>query len=228
MNRLDTTVPAAASEPWHSRPPGEVLSAYESHGRQGLTAAQARERIKRHGANVLRQRDEEPWWREALESLTEPLQLLLIAVAAAYFLLGEIEDALTILAVIVAVSGIEVANELRAKRAIASLSGLSAPNATLIRDGQILEVPAAEVVPGDLVFLAPGKRVPADLRLLETAALRIDESCLTGESVPVSKDADAVVPESAELGDRHTMVYSGTLVTAGKGRGLAIATGRTT
>jgi Ca2+-transporting ATPase len=136
-----------------------------------------------------------------------------------------VEDAVTILAVILAVSGVEVINELRAKRAVAALSSLSAPTATLLRGGEPVEVPASEVVLGDVALLGPGDRVPADLRLVEAAALRIDEASLTGESIPVTKNAEAVLSPAAELGDRRTMAYASTLVTAGKGRGVVVATG---
>lgn len=98
----------------------------------------------------------------------------------------------------------------------------------MVRAGQPVEVPTAELVPRDLVVLKPGDRVPADLRLVETAALRIDESSLTGESAPALKEAAAVLPPETELGDRLNMAFAGTLVTAGKGRGVVVATGGTT
>jgi P-type Ca2+ transporter type 2C len=216
---------APASAHWHAQPAGEAVSALLTDAIRGLAPAEAAVRLARDGSNVLRRRKEEPWWKEVLESLGEPLQLLLLAVAAAYFLLGEVEDAITILVVILAVSGVEVINELRAKRAVAALSSLSAPAATVVRGGEPVEVPASQVVPGDVALLGPGDRVPADLRLVDTAALRIDESSLTGESVPVAKHAEAVLAPAAELGDRRTMAYAGTLVTAGKGRGVVVATG---
>jgi P-type Ca2+ transporter type 2C len=219
---------ALASAPWHAQPAGEAVSALRTDAIRGLAPAEAAARLARYGPNVLQPREEEPWWKELLESLGEPLQLLLLAVAAAYFLLGEVEDAITILVVILAVSGVEVINELRAKRAVAALSSLSAPAATLVRGGEPVEVPASQVVPGDVALLGPGDRVPADLRLVDTAALRIDESSLTGESAPVAKNAEAVLSPAAELGDRRTMVYAGTLVTAGKGRGVVVATGPAT
>lgn len=144
--------------------------------------------------------------------------------AAVYFWLGETDDAITILAVILTVACIEVFSELRAKRAVASLSSLASPQATVIRDGKPSEVPTRELVTGDIVLLAAGVRVPADLRLLESTALRIDESSLTGESAPVSKDADAPLAERAELAERATMAYAGTLVTSGKGRAVVVGT----
>jgi P-type Ca2+ transporter type 2C len=219
---------APASAPWHAMPAGEAFSALQSDLAHGLAPPEAAARLARCGANVRWPRVEEPWWKEVLESLGEPLQLLLLAVAAAYFLLGEVEDAITILVVILAVSGIEVINELSAKRAVAALSSLSAPAATVVRGGEPVEVPASQVVPGDVALLGPGDRVPADLRLVDTAALRIDESSLTGESVPVAKNAEVVLAPAAELGDRCTMAYAGTLVTAGKDRSVVVATGPAT
>ncbi|CAN5196964.1 cation-translocating P-type ATPase [soil metagenome] len=214
--------------PWHSHPASDVVDLLGTDRARGLSTAEAAARLVSNGLNRLREAEEEPLWKEALESLTEPLQLLLIAVAGLYFWLGERSDAITILAVILVVAGIEVFTELRAKRAVAALSSLSAPHATVVRDGRPIDVASGELVAGDVVLLAAGRRVPADVRLLESAALRVDESSLTGESVPVSKAADAVLTEVTELGERSTMALAGTLVVAGKGRGVVVATGAAT
>jgi len=219
---------ATSPPPWHAEPVDAVLVAVRSDRVRGLDTMEAGGRLERDGPNTLGTSRQEPWWEEILESLREPLQLLLIAVGVAYFLIGQLDDALTIMAVIVVVSGIEVFNELRAKRAIASLSTLGAPTATVVRSGAPVEVPSRELAVGDIVLLGPGDRVPADVRLLETAALRVDESSLTGESVPVGKEAGAALEPGTELGDRRTMAYTGTLVTAGKGRAVVVATGRAT
>lgn len=213
---------------WHSSTQADVARAQSVDVERGLPASEAARRLAEVGPNELVRPRDEPWWEELLESLREPLQLLLLAVAVIYGILGELADALTILAVIVAVSSVEAFNELRAKRAIRSLASLAAPTAMVVRDGGPAEIPARDVVPGDIVLLAPGLRVPADLRLLKTAALQVDESTLTGESMPVAKAAEAAVPAAAELGDRCTMAYAGTLVTAGKGRGITVATGPAT
>lgn len=212
------------SEPWYARSPDDVRRAFDVDWAHGLAADEASRRLVEKGRNSITAQREEPWWEEALESLTEPLQLLLIAVAAVYFWLGETEDAITILAVILAVAGIEVSSELRAKRAVASLASLASPHAMVLRNGQPTELPASELVIGDVVLLSPGARVPADMRLMESVALRVDESSLTGESAPVAKDAGARLEAEAELAERLTMAYSGTLVTAGKGRGVVTAT----
>lgn len=171
----ESTVSGQTATPWHALPPKEVLRRLNADAVHGHARQTAGELLARSGPNTLVQEKDEPWWEEAFESLTEPLQLLLIAVAAVYFWLGERQDAFTILAVIVAVAGIEVFSELRAKRAVASLASLSAPQATVLRQGELMEVPARELVAGDIVLLAAGARVPADVRLLEATALRVDE-----------------------------------------------------
>lgn len=211
---------------WHACAAEEAIARLATDPERGLGQTEAAERLRRHGRNEVAVGHREPWWEEAGEVLTEPLILLLIGVAVAYAAFGEVPDAITIAFVILAVAGVEVANESRFKRAIDSLRALGAPSATVIRDGRPVTISAAEIVPGDLVLLQPGARVPADLRLIETAALRIDESSLTGESAAVAKAADVALPPEAELGDRRNLAFAGTLATAGKGRGIAVATGR--
>jgi Ca2+-transporting ATPase len=213
---------------WYAQPIGTVEAELGTDVARGLAAADAAARLARRGPNELARPKAEPWWEEVVESLTEPLVLLLLAVAVLYFLLGSFGDALTILAVILLVSAIEVANESRAKRAIASLRALTAPVVPLVRDGQPRDVPARDLVPGDLLLLRSGERIPADVRLVEAVGLRVDESSLTGESIPVDKQADVVLPAETALGDRRNLAFTGTLVTAGHGRGLVVATGRDT
>ncbi len=227
------SAPAAHTGPeeaaaWHDRSSDQIVSALATDPARGLSPAEAASRLEQSGPNQLRPARAEPWWEEALESIREPLQLLLLVIGVVYFLIGEIEDAITIVVVILAVTTVEVFNELRAKRAVATLSSLGAPAATVIRDGIPAKVPANELVGGDLIVLGPGDRVPADIRLLDSAALRVDESSLTGESVPVAKDVGALLSGDTELGDRATMVHAGTLVTAGKAKGVVVATGQAT
>ena len=221
------TAPLVANA-WHARTVDDVATTLWADPHNGLSTAEAAARQQRYGPNELRPPESEPWWKEALEALTEPLILLLVAVAVIYALLGELEDALTIGLVVAAVVAVEVVNEARGKRAIRALRQLSAPSTTTIRDGRPQDVAVASLVPGDLVLLQPGARVPGDVRLVEATALRIDESSLTGESAPAHKDASAVLPPETELGDRRNMAYAGTTVAAGHGRGLVTATGRAT
>lgn len=219
---------AVKQHPWHAVAVEDAAEALATSPEQGLSAAEAQRKLTQYGRNVPGEAKEEPWWEEVFESLTEPLVLLLIAVAVLYGFLGELSDAITIFFVILTVAAVEVFNEARAKRAIASLRTLSAPTATVVRSGSVTEAPTAEVVPGDLVLVESGDRAPADVRLTEASALRVDESSLTGESVPVNKKASEALQADVELGDRLNMVFAGTVVTAGKGRGIVVATGRET
>lgn len=230
MKAKDKTAkaPPPPAQPWHARSIAETISQTGANPAQGLTSQEAAQRLQQHGPNEISSGKKEEWREEIFESLGEPLVLLLLAVAVLYGVLGELADAITILFVILAVASVEMINESRAKKAIGSLRALSAPHANAIRDSQVAVVPAASLAPGDVVLLQPGDRVPADLRLTEAAALRADESSLTGESVSVVKSAEAVVPLDAALGDRHNLVFSGTVITAGKGRGVVVGTGRST
>ncbi len=226
--KVTKVVESTPAQPWHSRSIAESVSLVGTDPERGLTDAEAARRLQQTGPNEITARKKEPWWEEVLEPLTEPLVLLLLAVAVLYGILGELADALTILFVILTVASVEMFNESRAKKAISSLRVLSAPHATTIRDNQVSVIPAAGLVSGDVVLLQPGERVPADLRLVEAVALRADESSLTGESVSVSKDAQLVAPPDTALGDRRNLVFAGTVVTAGKGRGVTVGTGRNT
>jgi P-type Ca2+ transporter type 2C len=216
------------SRRWHAVSTTDVPGLLGTDPVNGLSREEAAVRLRKLGPNSLGTPRREPWWEVLVESLTEPLVLLLIGVGVLYGVLGETRDAVTILFVIVAVAAVEVVNERRANRAIAAMRELSDPTASLLRGGRLLESPAANLVPGDVVLLKAGDRVPADLRLLDAVALRTDESSLTGESVPVAKSAQAVLPVETDLGDRRNMVHAGTIVVAGKGRGVVVATGSAT
>jgi Ca2+-transporting ATPase len=221
--------PATIAAPlWHTHSIDETVRQTNTSLEQGLTTAEAGRRLQEMGPNEITTRKHDPWWEEIWESLTEPLVLLLVAVAVLYGILGELADALTILFVILTVAGVEMVNESRAKKALNSLRDLSAPSATVIRENQVVTIPTVELVPGDVVLLQPGERAPADLRLTEAVALRADESSLTGESISVAKDAGAVTLPDAELGDRRNLVFAGTVITSGNGRGVVVSTGRNT
>ena len=181
----------------------------------GLSEAEAAARLRRHGPNRLHERKPEPLWEELLEELAEPMILLLLGTGVLYALWGEAGDAVTILVVVVALVAVEVVGERRAELAVAALRQLAEPTAALRRDGRVREAPREEVVPGDVVLLGAGRRVPADARLIAAHGLAVDESALTGESVPVPKDPGAVA-------------FSGTLVTHGRGEAEVVATGDAT
>ncbi|GAA4076817.1 cation-transporting P-type ATPase [Actinomadura miaoliensis] len=190
---------------------------------EGLSSADAALRLRRDGPNVLPSRPPVPAWRRVLSQLRDPLILVLLAAAALTLATGDWTDMAVILLVIVVNTAVGVSQEIRADRAISALSDLTAPAARVVRDGTQLQIPAADVVVGDLLVLAEGDIVPADAAVVEAAALLVDESALTGESVPVHKTATAArdgaaVPEDAS-------VSAGTVVVKGRGRAVVTATG---
>ncbi|MBL8592709.1 MAG: cation-transporting P-type ATPase [Devosia sp.] len=180
---------------------------------RGLSTTEATRRLVEHGPNAVTTRREETFWDELLESLREPLVMLLLAVGVLYFVFGEVRDALIVLGVIVTVAITEAAVEWRAGRAISALAALAEPKALLWRDGQLAEHPVERLVPGDLIELRAGSRVPADVRLVTAQDVAVDESLVTGESNPVPHDLQA--PE----------LLAGTLVVRGAGRAEVTRTG---
>jgi Ca2+-transporting ATPase len=195
---------------------------------RGLPAGEAASRLARAGLNRRVQPRRVTFGHVLREEITEPMILLLLAVAVLYSVWGKLEDTIAIVVVIAAVVLVEVFTEYRAKAAIAALSRLSAPTAPVLRDGRIQDVPAEALVPGDVLVLRAGERVPADARLIEAAGLRTDESALTGESVPAGKSAGTVLPPGTPLAARSNLVFAGTTVAAGRGRAIVVATGMAT
>lgn len=211
---------------WHDRTAEAALDALSSSS-AGLSEAEAAHRLAAHGPNRLpearRARPLERFGRQFHDVL---IRALLVA-AAVTALLGHFVDTGVILAVVLINATIGFVQEGKAEAALDSIRHLLAPRARVRRAGQRREIDASTLVPGDIVFLTSGDRVPADLRLIEARSLRIDESALTGESVPTDKQPEPV-PIGAELGDRACMAYSGTLVTFGQGMGVVVATGQAT
>ena len=216
--------PPTTRDPWTETGP-QVLDALGTDRRRGLTGPDAGERLAEHGPNRFVTPRRVTFRAVFLDEITEPMMLLLLAVAVLYSVWGELEDTIAIIVIIAAVVFVEVFAEFRAKRVIAALGQLSAPTAPVVRDGQTVQLPTEEIVPGDVLPLRAGARVPADVRLLDAYGLRVDESALTGESVPVDKDAEAVLAPDEPLGDRANLAYAGTTVAAGRGRGVVVATG---
>ena len=159
-----------------------------------------------------------------LEQFKDFLVLILVGAALVSLLLGEITDYLVIIAILILNAVLGVVQEWRASQALEALKKLTVPECEVIREGKPLKVNSEEIVPGDIVILREGDFVPADLRLIEIHALKIDESSLTGESVPVEKDISPLPPD-IPITDRLNMAYSGTLVTYGRGKGIVVATG---
>jgi tRNA-N(6)-(isopentenyl)adenosine-37 thiotransferase enzyme MiaB len=216
----------AADTPWHALPSDDVLHQWQSSAR-GLGSAQAQARRERYGPNRLAEAPPTPLWRRVLRQFNNLLILVLLAAAVTTALLGHGIDAGVILAVVLLNVTIGLIQEGKAERALAAIRALLTPHAQVWRDGRLVEVDATELVPGDVVQLSAGDRLPADVRWLRTHDVQVDESMLTGESVPVGKDP-APVDAHAALGDRRSMGYAGTLVTRGQGTAVVVATGMAT
>jgi P-type Ca2+ transporter type 2C len=199
-----------------------------SHLQEGLTAQEARARLERYGPNELQEKPRPGFLRLLLDQFNNFLVIILIVAAAVSLLLGEYIDAAAILAIVVLNSILGVVQESKAEQALAALKKMAAPNAQVIREGQQVTLPARELVPGDIVLLEAGNYVPADLRLVESINLKVEEASLTGESVPVNKDARVVLDSDIPLGDRKNSAFMSTLITYGRGRGLVTSTGMTT
>lgn len=195
---------------------------------KGLTAAEAASRLEKRGHNELAEKKQKSRLAMFLSQLNDPMIYILFAAAAISIFLREFSDAVIILLVVLLNAVIGMMQEAKAEQALAALKKLSSPSALVRRDGKLSEVPAANLVPGDVVLLEAGRVVPADLRLLETVNLKVEESALTGESVPAEKDAGFVAEGEPGIGDRVNMAFSSTSVAYGRGEGVVIATGMDT
>lgn len=195
---------------------------------QGLSMSEVEARQAQYGPNALKEAPRPGPLRRFFAQFADFLVLILIGAAAISAFLGEMVDATVIATIVVLNAIVSMIQEGKAEEALKSLEKLSAPMAKVIREGTLAVIEAKDIVPGDLVVLEAGDKVPADIRLVETHSLSCNESSLTGESVPVNKDADAVLPLDAVLAERVNMAYSGTVVTAGRGRGVVVCTGMNT
>ena len=216
------------AEPPHAVDAGAVVRTLGTDADSGLTGAAAAERLARYGPNELAQEPPEPWWRRLARQFADLLIWVLIGAAIVSGLLAEWVDAAAILAIVVLNGILGFAQEGRAEHALAALRKLSSPHAKAVRDGRSQNLPAAELVPGDRIDLEAGDRVPADVRLVGAAGLRVEEAALTGESVPADKDHREVLDADAPLGDRVNMAYMGTAVAAGSASAIVVATGMDT
>ncbi len=215
-------------------PVDEVVTALVSDNRQGLTIEDARARLQRFGPNELAAEKPIPAWRRVLAQFQDVLVILLLVATAVSAGLWAYErdaalpyEAFAILAVVLLNAVMGYVQEARAEAAVAALRAMSAADATVIRGGERRTIPAAEIVPGDVILVEEGDTIPADARLIASAALQTAEAALTGESLPVTKQT-AAIAEDALLGDRHNMVFSGTAATYGHGTAVVTATGMRT
>jgi Ca2+-transporting ATPase len=205
-----------------------VVAALASDASCGLTTSEAEQRIVEYGANVLPVEPGRSVWRMIIDQVADPMIALLVVAALISGIVGEPADTIVITVIVLLNAVIGVVQERRAEQAMAALRAMAAPTAEVVRDGVEQQVDAAELVPGDLVLLQDGAVVPADLRLVALASLRVAEAALTGESQPVSKRVEPVTDPHAPVGDRRSMAFRGTFVTQGRGRGVVVGTGTQT
>jgi Ca2+-transporting ATPase len=194
----------------------------------GLAVDAAGRKLTDFGPNLIREKPPRPLWRMALDQFTDFMILILIAAAVVSGVIGDLKDTLAIVVIVLLNAAIGFGQEVRAERAMAALKKMAATGAAVVRSGRRLNVPAADLVPGDIVMLEAGNVVPADLRLLQTVRLKVDEAPLTGEAATVEKTSTALAQTDLPLGDRLNMAFKGTTVTHGRGSGIVVATGMTT
>jgi Ca2+-transporting ATPase len=224
----DSRAPRAATGDWHLREAHEVAHAHDVNPATGLHERQVAERAQHHGPNELAMAAGRSPWSLVAEQFSDFMILVLIAAAVVSGLIGDLVDTLVILAIVLLNAAVGAVQAWRADRALAALKRLAAAQATVVRGGQVQQVPARSLVPGDVVLLESGNQVPADVRLIEIAQLKVDESALTGESVTVAKHASVLSGTLHALGDRLNMAFKGTTATHGRGRGVVVATGMAT
>ncbi len=224
MTEATPPPPPAPEEAWHSQTVAAVLDQLATRDDHGLSSAEAQQRLAQYGYNELREKPPTPFWRLVVDQLKSFVVILLIIASAISFALGDAVEAVAIIAIVILNGVIGVIQESRAEASLAALKKLAAPDARVIRDGSRINVPARDLVPGDVVLLEAGNFVPADVRLTESVNLRIEEATLTGESVPVEKRAALVLEREIPLGDRKNTAFMGTVVSYGRGTGVVVAT----
>ncbi|MGJ7462572.1 cation-translocating P-type ATPase [Halomonas sp. MA07-2] len=207
---------------WHALAGDDALERLSSTA-EGLDDQEAERRLAEHGPNQLQQAEARPWWKRLLAQFNNVLMLVLIVAAIASLGLGHTLDAGAIFGVVLIIAMIGFIQEGKAEEALESIRQMLSPRANVLRNGKRETVPAEELVPGDIVLVESGDRVPADLRLLEARRFRTEEASLTGESTPVDKETTEVA-EDADLGDRIGMAYASTIVVQGNARGLVVET----
>jgi Ca2+-transporting ATPase len=212
---------------WHQKTIKDIFDELLSSP-SGLSEAEARKRLEKHGLNVLKETKKRTLFMMFLDQFRDFMILVLIAAAIVSGIIGELSDTIAIVVIVVLNAIVGFVQEYRAEKAIAALKKMAAQTATVIREGLPVNIPASELVTGDIVTLEAGKIVPADTRLIEGVQLKVGEAALTGESVPVEKHINVLHDEMIPLGDRKNMAYKGTTVSYGRGTGIVVATGMKT
>jgi P-type Ca2+ transporter type 2C len=220
--------------PWYRQRIDDVVAGLGTNLQRGLSGSDAQSRLQQHGRNELAAEKPVPAWRQFLAQFQDVLVILLLVATAISAGLWAYErdaalpyEAIAIFVVVLLNATMGYVQESRAEAAVAALRAMSAADATVIRDGERRSIPATDIVPGDIIVIEEGDTIPADGRLVESTALQTAEAALTGESLPVTKETQAIADE-VSLGDRHNMVFSGTAATYGHGTAVVTATGMRT
>jgi Ca2+-transporting ATPase len=213
---------------WYQLDADDVVSELQSDASKGLTAGEAGRRLAEFGPNELVERDIKNPWRIVWEQMTAVMVLILIVAAIVSLLLGELDDPIIIIAIVILNAVLGFSQEYRAEKAIAALKRLAVPTVRVRRDDDVEEISASELVPGDIILIEAGNKISADGRLLESANLQVEEAALTGESHPVEKATHALAESNLPLGDRFNMIHMGTVVTYGRGAAVVTETGMST
>ena len=206
----------------------EVIKKHETDAKRGLTSSEASARLEKYGPNSIESSNKKSLFKKIIEQIVDPMVILLIIAAIVSAFTGDVIECVIIIAIVVINAIMSIIQEGRAEDSVAALQKMSSPEATVIRDGQRKHVKAEDLIPGDIVVLETGDIIPADMRLIESSNLKIDESSLTGESVAVEKDANFTTSEDVGIGDRENYVHSSSIVTYGHGIGLVATTGEET
>jgi Ca2+-transporting ATPase len=213
---------------WHTHTVEEVARQLQTDTARGISGQEAQRRLAEQGPNELQAPRRVSPWSIFLEQFKNALIIILLAATAVSAFLGHGTEAVVITVIVLFAVALGFIQEFRAERSIEALRRMAAPEAHVVRDGSESRIPARDLVPGDVIVLLAGNRVPADMRLSESVNLRIEESALTGESVPVDKEAGMLDDPALNLGDRRNMAYAGTTVSHGRGRGIVVTTGMDT
>ena len=213
--------------PWHALKLTEVYETLHT-SEEGLSDAEAAERLEKYGRNALRSKPPKTILQMLKAQIIDPMVLILIGASAFSAILQEWTEAAVIFVIVIVNAVIGIVQEKKAQSSLEALRNMSAPTARVLRQGEETVIPASELVVGDVVMLGDGDMVPADLRLIDSANLKVQEASLTGESVPSEKEAEDLLPEDCPLGDRSNMAYTSAIVTYGRATGVVVATGMDT
>src|SRR5690606_34315878 len=213
---------------YHEMNPEEIREKIQTDFNKGLTEEEVSRRRKQFGFNELQEGEKQSALLLFFSQFKDFMVIVLLVATLISGLLGEYIDAIAIMAIVLLNGILGFFQERRAEKSLEALKELSAPTATVLRNGKWVKIPSKEIVPGDIIRFASGDRIGADVRILEANSLEIEESALTGESVPTSKDTEVIHGENVGIGDMSNMAFMGTMVTRGSGVGVVIGTGMKT